>query len=256
MLRLFRNIRKKLLADGSAARYLLYALGEIALVVIGILLALAINNANEDRVTRKKEQVYLAGLRSDFALSKAKLEELIHVNRQNYEGARQIAAYMSSERERPSEKAFSHLLYNAFANDITFNPNNSLLEEMISSGSLKDIHNTELRRRLTNWSAFLVDIEQQEAELDDQRNQLLQYIYSNNYSLRTVLDLTGVSEEVVGLNPRADKHSNLALLDSRAFENHLVVFILTSVLTETAHYEPLLKEIDLISGLLDAEIKS
>ena len=46
---LFRRIRKGFLSDGATSKYLLYAIGEIALVVIGILIALQINNWNEWR---------------------------------------------------------------------------------------------------------------------------------------------------------------------------------------------------------------
>ena len=49
MIKLFRNIRKKLLEQGKTANYLKYAIGEIILVVIGILIALSINNWNENR---------------------------------------------------------------------------------------------------------------------------------------------------------------------------------------------------------------
>ena len=49
MLRIFRNIRQKLAAENNIAKYLRYAIGEIFLVVIGILIALQINNWNENR---------------------------------------------------------------------------------------------------------------------------------------------------------------------------------------------------------------
>jgi len=55
MLKLFRNIRKKLLQEGKTANYLKYAIGEIVLVVIGILIALQINNWNEARKLKKVE---------------------------------------------------------------------------------------------------------------------------------------------------------------------------------------------------------
>ena len=59
MLTFFRKIRKSLIASSSARKYLLYAIGEIALVVIGILIALQINNWNEWRKDREKEKAHL-----------------------------------------------------------------------------------------------------------------------------------------------------------------------------------------------------
>ncbi|MBK7873993.1 MAG: hypothetical protein IPJ74_26755 [Saprospiraceae bacterium] len=55
MLRFFRNIRRRLLDSGSLRKYLVYAVGEIILVVIGILIALQINNWNEGRKDRKPQ---------------------------------------------------------------------------------------------------------------------------------------------------------------------------------------------------------
>ena len=57
MIKLFKNIRKNLIAEGKTTNYLKYAIGEIVLVVIGILIALQINNWNENRKT-KKEIIY------------------------------------------------------------------------------------------------------------------------------------------------------------------------------------------------------
>lgn len=66
MIKLFRNIRKNLLAEGKTGKYLKYAIGEIFLVVIGILIALQINNWNENRKTEAKIRNLLVALRSDL----------------------------------------------------------------------------------------------------------------------------------------------------------------------------------------------
>jgi len=55
MLKFFRKIRKDLLSDGKTGKYLKYAIGEIVLVVIGILIALQINNWNENRKDARME---------------------------------------------------------------------------------------------------------------------------------------------------------------------------------------------------------
>jgi len=56
MIKFFRNIRKKLLAEGKTTNYLKYAVGEIVLVVIGILIALQINNWNSERINLNKKK--------------------------------------------------------------------------------------------------------------------------------------------------------------------------------------------------------
>lgn len=254
MIRIFREIKQKLIAEKKLRNYLVYAAGEIFLIVIGILIALSINNSNQKRIIRDKEQTYLVGLRDEFQTSKFKLAELIEVNKRNYDGAKQIIAFVSDENARPTEKEFSELLYNTFSSDISFNPNNSLLNEMMNSGSLKDVLNADLRIHLTNWISTLEDIATQEKELAVQREKVLDMFRGDMYSIRTIFDQTDVSK-TLGLAVTKQKFSNLNLLDSMEFENNVLMFILTSYATETAHYQPLMQNLNTILELIEAEIE-
>ncbi|MBO0329837.1 DUF6090 family protein [[Muricauda] lutisoli] len=67
MIKFFRKIRQKLLTENKFRKYLLYAIGEIILVVIGILIALQINNWNEDRKEFRKSKALLEEFRRDLA---------------------------------------------------------------------------------------------------------------------------------------------------------------------------------------------
>lgn len=243
-----------MLVEKKLRNYLLYAIGEIILVVIGILIALAINNNSQNRAIKEKERTYLTGLNSEFLTSKSKLEKLIKINRSNYEGAKKIIEHTSKDTIIITEKQFSDLLYNSFVSDISFNPNNSLLNEMLNSGSLKDISNQQLRIYLTNWISTLDDITKQENELALQRENVLDMFRSEQYSIRTVFDLAGASQEL-DLSERKYLSSNLLLLDSKEFENNLLMFILTAYATENAHYIPLMEHLDVILQLLEAEIQ-
>ena len=62
MIKFFRKIRQKMLTENKFSKYLLYAIGEIILVVIGILIALQINNWNEDKKNRELEKYMLENL--------------------------------------------------------------------------------------------------------------------------------------------------------------------------------------------------
>ncbi len=255
MIKFFRKVRFGLIGENKIKKYLLYALGEIILVVIGILIALAINNNNVKRNIKKKEQTYLAGLKDEFTISKNKLQELINVNQHNYEGALQIIRHISNSDAKPDEKQFSELLYKTLVFDLSFNPNNSLLNEMINSGSLKDISNSDLRIFLTNWISNLEDITKQEDDLGEQREMIVDMFRGNEQSIRTVFDLSGVTKSELKIEPLKNNTSNLNLLKSTEFENKLLLFILTSEATEKAHYEPLMKNIDAILELIELEIK-
>ncbi len=75
MIKFFRKIRQNLLSDGKTGKYLKYALGEILLVVIGILIALQLNNLNEDRKIDNLRKVYYNQLLLDLEKDKNYMEE-------------------------------------------------------------------------------------------------------------------------------------------------------------------------------------
>jgi tellurite resistance protein len=254
MIRFFRKIRLNLLSEKKFTKYLLYALGEIILVVIGILIALAINTANQNRINKNYEHTYLLGLEQEFETSRMKLKELIAVNKSNANNSRKILQYITYKNETPTEVVFSNLLYNTFSNDIAFNPNNSLLNEMINSGNLKNLSNTELRRQLTNWLSTMEDISRQEKELSVQREKVLDMFRTDKSSLRTILEHTRVYNQI-GLPKSENEISNLHLLNSKEFENNILMFIFTSYATERAHYLPTMQDLESILHLIRKEIK-
>lgn len=67
MIKFFRRIRQKMLSENNFSKYLIYAIGEIVLVVIGILLALSINEWNQNRKNLDKTQSYIERIISDIA---------------------------------------------------------------------------------------------------------------------------------------------------------------------------------------------
>ncbi len=77
MIKFFRKIRQRLLTENKFSKYLLYAVGEILLVVIGILIALQINNSNEQRITKEKEHFALEEIKSDLELNMSSLTNMI-----------------------------------------------------------------------------------------------------------------------------------------------------------------------------------
>lgn len=79
MIKFFRKIRLDLLSEGKTAKYLKYAIGEIILVVIGILIALGINNWNENRKLEEIRQSYYHQLIEDFEADKAYAENQIQL---------------------------------------------------------------------------------------------------------------------------------------------------------------------------------
>jgi sensor domain CHASE-containing protein len=90
MIKFFRKIRQNLLSENKFSKYLIYAIGEIILVVIGILIALQINNNNELNKQRAKEVQFLKNLKSDLIFEESELERYIGI-RESIVNSAQIA---------------------------------------------------------------------------------------------------------------------------------------------------------------------
>ena len=97
MLHFLRNIRQRLLTENRFIKYLLYAIGEILLVVIGILIALQIDNWNENVNRKTAEQKALNNLHLDFEYNLSELKEVIEHNNRNLEACMKILNYLNDQ---------------------------------------------------------------------------------------------------------------------------------------------------------------
>lgn len=255
MLRILRKARLQVLENRNFTRYAFYALGEVILIVLGILIALWLSDKSEDYKKQQREQFYLAGLREEFEQSRSKLQVLIKVNRETYKKARSIAEAIAHPDSVLSEHEMSMLLFQAFSDDFAYNPNNSVLQEMLGAGRLEILSNAGLRNKLTGWNSRIERIRQQETSLREQRYKVLDIARSGTGSIRRILEENGLAEELLGMTPSPDPGTNLPLLESRQFENNVLIFILTAVYTEQMHYQPLLEEIQAILTLIEQDLE-
>ena len=83
MIKFFRKIRQNLLSENKLSKYLLYAIGEIILVFIGIAMALQFNNWNETKKTREKEQQVLTEIISDLEFTLQDIDRVINTRTNN-----------------------------------------------------------------------------------------------------------------------------------------------------------------------------
>ncbi len=147
MLTFLRKLRRSLIASGSARKYLLYAVGEVALVVIGILIALQINNWNEDRKSKNRLLSHYAELKEEINYDLRQIEEII----QSLEKIDGQGMYMRSFLNQEFTIRDTTRLKKAFLEAgyyVAFDASRMAYDNLVNSGDINMITNKKLTRLL------------------------------------------------------------------------------------------------------------
>ncbi len=182
MIKFFRKIRQNLLSEGKTGKYFKYAIGEILLVVIGILIALSINNWNENKKASLKEAANLKSIKSELESS---LQEI----RTDYD---RIVKYKQSTlniykyiQEKP---ALVNSMYFDFHNSIQFSmffPKTSTYETF-KSGNLDLIKSDSLRMLIIDiYEAGFVRIKTKVGSRRNAANLLFPY-YKEHFTTKLI----------------------------------------------------------------------
>ena len=165
MFKFFRKIRKKLIDEGKLKHYLIYSIGEIILVVIGILIALQINNWNIEKQEQRKEYEFLLSLERELDNNIKNLEEII-VEKKNGDKSIQKILNLTGERigQIDTIEKLDRIILTA-TNPFSFNFQDGVLKTLLNSGQLELISNDSLRFYLAGCHSMVNDAieESQEA---------------------------------------------------------------------------------------------
>jgi hypothetical protein len=149
MIKFFRKIRQKMLTESKFGKYLLYAIGEIVLVVIGILIALSINNWNQYNNDRILEKEYLERIKKDL------IADSNYFDLRNQESKNRITNYyLSVDRMYDLKKEWSDL--SGIYTLMQFKSNHLTLQdftfiELTNAGKLNLIKKIEIKDSLINY---------------------------------------------------------------------------------------------------------
>jgi len=246
MINFLRRIRRDLINENKTSIYLIYAIGEIVLVVLGILIALQIDNWNENKRIRNTEQQYLFALKEEFSFNKGELESIMNRNKLNFDYALRILDNTGPENPEITDEEFGRLLTNSLSIETQFDPNQGVLDEIISSGKLGIFSSNELKFVLSSWSGTLYRVRLQEQELLSMRSRTIEMV-RNKANLRKVLS---AELEEIGIKQTKFEQGNLHLLKSVAFEGHITGFATMSLSLNNNYYPKLVEEIDEILVLV------
>ena len=137
----------------------MYAIGEILLVMIGILMALQVNTWNEERKERNRELDYLIGLKNDLESSQSELNRVI----EKTDRVRNITTSLLEYKEENNipEEVLDSMIFRADGYTI-FIPAEGTINDLISSGNLNIITEEKIRTTIASWDAEFMRIRERE----------------------------------------------------------------------------------------------
>jgi hypothetical protein len=158
VLKIFNKIRKQLLDENRTGRYLKYALGEIFLVMVGILLALQVNTWNNNREFKKEELKIMKSLHKEFSKNLIKFDIAFEFHIKRKEGIETIMSIESRELSLDSLRS----LIRRVNNNYTFNPYQGIYNSIINSGKIELISNELLKERISSLQDLIIDYQEEE----------------------------------------------------------------------------------------------
>lgn len=191
MIKLFRNIRKNLLNEGKTSKYFKYAIGEIVLVVIGILIALQINNWNENQKAKETELYVLTEVLNNLEEDKILIDGIIEQRQKAKASIINMISYLNQDSVNVD------VLSQDFLNYLTFEryfPINNAYEILKSKG-LK-LSNNKLTTRISRYYDYeqnranfsIKDIEEAVLLILNDKNSVVRFV--NTFNLNEYVEIT------------------------------------------------------------------
>lgn len=156
MIKFFRHIRQTLIMENKTGKYLKYAIGEIVLVVIGILIAIQLNEWRNESINNNQKQNILKALKAEYEANLKQLDTvLFYDNRISVAYSNLNEMYNRSFVGYSEEDIVRAVIEHSWT--WTFNPINGALRSAISSGDIHLITNKRLVELLFSWEDIVED---------------------------------------------------------------------------------------------------
>ncbi|MFH4967296.1 DUF6090 family protein [Gaetbulibacter sp. M240] len=152
MIKFFRKIRQQLLTENKFNKYLIYAIGEIILVVIGILIAIQLDDFNEDRKERKREISFLQKLKDDINLDIQDLtstDSILTLYQSNQEEALELLLNTKSVQDLITLDSLIDYNWN------NIEVNRKTYDEMLNTTGIYIIESRDLLNHLSDYYALI-----------------------------------------------------------------------------------------------------
>lgn len=214
-MKVFRKVRSSLLAKNKKGKYLQYALGEIVLVVIGILVAIQLNDLGLQNSNNNQKKVVLSALQLEFEANLRQLDTVIFYNKEVPK-----AYFVGNSMIKNQHKNYTTAQYNDLILGLgwtyTFNPSNGALRSAISSSEIHLIKNKRLIEILFSWEDVIKDSD--EEALTIRKFQYESLVMKANY-ISAIGEWKAIFPEM--LSPKTPSNFK-GLLQDKAFENYSI----------------------------------
>jgi hypothetical protein len=148
MIKFFRKIRQNMLMENKTGTYFKYAIGEIVLVVIGILIALSINNWSETNKNEREQIVFLNNLKNDLKNDLIQLDQILKLQKEKLSTANELKYQLLSIKD--FEKIEQLFVQFISSDNETYFPNTGSYTTSVSSGKIASLNPSSLRIAITN----------------------------------------------------------------------------------------------------------
>ena len=202
--------------ENKTSKYFKYAVGEIILVVIGILIALQINNWNEIRKLNVEETKALENIQRDFVKNRELLSNVMDYTQTVLKAGLEILNH-TGNKEKPTDENKINTWLNDIFNGQPYYPQNGFLDDLLSSGKLGIFKNVELRNLLSSWKPK-VDVLNVKFNNHAQNEDLLNAYMLKNGSWLNADQVTKENRNIK-LPVSGFEIDNRKLLDTLLFEN-------------------------------------
>ena len=169
MIKFFRKIRQNLLMENKTGKYFKYAIGEIVLVVIGILIALQINTSNNKRIDTEREFKYLSNIKLDLSKDIESLEYNIDFRQKKTLGTEKLINQINGQPIQDLNETTYNVVNTLYQE--RFQPSNVTYNDLVNSGNMNLISNDSIKIYLFELSLLyqqnIFNIEHETAEYDE-----------------------------------------------------------------------------------------
>lgn len=243
MIKFFRKIRQNLLSKGKTGKYLKYALGEIILVVIGILIALQVNNLNEDRKSNLELNKINQNLIQEFESNQIALNAAIAGLNWTKRGGLEILSIIGESDNEFNDTNIDSLIETSLFWP-TWKPTNFVLSELKSTGKLSLLKSSKLKDLLFEYERQSEIVNDWNRRMEKSSQDIIDYI-KNNASLRNI------NHNRISIRKSNFNFNNVSLFNDIRFENQIDEKVLFSQFLENVYEET----DEIIKQILEETIK-